>query len=215
MLASKFRSLLNGGAAEAGVDGLRAEITALETERAKHVAELDDIPARRADLLLGDDHKNAVDKLEARESDLYRFIERIDLQASALRDRLPQQQDIKYRDLVEHHRSALAVATAAFEEAMIAAVAANEAMAAARQAGVDELGLDSANIFLPLIHFVGLINNQCLAAWRSRQKEQHERAALRPAVPFVPVVHRSPFIWTKRMVPFDDPSRETLADLWS
>ena len=196
MLASKFRSLLNGGAAEAGVDGLRAEITALETERAKHVAELNDIPARRADLLLGDDHKNAVDKLEARESDLYRFIERIDLQASALRDRLPQQQDIKYRDLVEHHRSALAVATAAFEEAMIAAVAANEAMAAARQAGVDELGFDSANIFLPLINFVGLIDNQCLAAWRSRQKEQHERAALRPVVPFVPVVHRSPFIWT-------------------
>lgn len=140
MLASKFRSLLNGGAAEAGVNGLRAEITALETERAKYVAELDDIPARRADLLLGDDHKNAVDKLEARESDLYRFIERIDLQSSALRDRLPQQQDVQYRDLVENHRSAFSVATAAFDEAMIAAVAANEAMAAARQAAVDELG---------------------------------------------------------------------------
>ena len=195
MLASKFRSLLNGGAAEAGVSGLLAEIKLLETERAKHVAELDDFPARRADLLLGDNCKNAVEKLEERESDLYRFIERIDLQASALRGRLPQQQGVKYRDLVEHHRSALAAATAAFEEAMIAAVAANEAVAAARQAGVDELGVDTANSFLPIVNFVGLIDLRCLEAWRSRQKDQNERAALRPAVPFVPVVHRSPFVW--------------------
>jgi hypothetical protein len=195
MLAKKFRSLVNGGAALAGFDGLSSEIKALETERANYAAELDDIPDRRPELLLADDHNEALNKLEERERELFRFIERIDLQSSALRGRLPQQQDVKFRDLVEHHRSALAAATAAFEEAMIAAVAANEAMAAARQAGIDELGFDSANAFLPLIHFVGLIDNQCLAAWLSRQKEQHERAALRPAVPFVPVVHRSPFVW--------------------
>jgi hypothetical protein len=194
MLASRFRSLLNGGAAEAGFDGLRAEITALDTERAKHVAELDDMPARRADLLLGDDHKNAIDKLEARESDLYRFIERLDLQTAALRDRLPQQKDVEYRDLVKHHRDAFTAATETFEAAMIAAVDANAAVATARQAGVDELGLDAANIFLPVVNFVGLINLQCLEAWRRRQKDQNEIAALRPIVPFVQVIHRCLFL---------------------
>jgi hypothetical protein len=194
MLAKKFQHLINGGGKQAGVDGLRAEIKALETERASHAAELNDIPDRRSELLLADDHNEAVNKLEDREKELFRLIDRIDLQASALRERLPQQQGIKYRDLVEHHRSALALATAAFEEAMIAAVAANEAMAAARQAGVDDLGFDSANNFLPLVHFAGLIDNRCLEAWRSRQKDQSERAAQRPAVPFVPVVHRSPFV---------------------
>jgi hypothetical protein len=195
MLASKFRSLLNGGAAEAGVDGLRAEITALDTERAKHVAELDDIPARRADLLLGDDHKNAVDKLEARESDLYRFIERIDLQASALRERLPHQQDVGHRALVEHHRAALAACTATFEAAMLAAVDANAARLATRQEAVRELGQDEANHFIPLVEFVGLINHKCLETWRERQKDLNEQASRRQ-MPYRPVVHTSPFVWS-------------------
>jgi hypothetical protein len=195
MLAKKFRSLVNGGAAAAGADGLRAEINALEAERAKHTAELSDIPARREEVILADDHNDALDKLEALERELYRCIERIDLQVAALRERLPQQQDVGRRALVEHHRNVLAAATATFEAAMIAAVDANDARLAALQEAARELGQEEANVFVPVVHFVGLINNECLEMWRGRQKDQNEKASRRP-IPYVPVIHRSPFVWS-------------------
>jgi hypothetical protein len=193
MLAKKFRSLINGGAALAGFDGLRSEIKVLETERANSAAELDGIPDRRSELLLADDHNEALNKLEERERELFRLIERIDLQASALRERLPQQQAVGRRTIVEHHRDALAAATAAFETAMIAAVDANNVRLAALQEAIRELGQEEANIFLPVVYFAGLINNECLEGWRRRQKDRNEQA-LRQPIPYVPVIHKCLFV---------------------
>ena len=177
MKAQKFEHLINGGAAEIGASGLLGEIAALETERSKHAEELAEIPARRVDLLLGDDSKNAVDKLEARESDLYRFIERIDLQTSALRERLPRQGNVERLARIDYHRSALIAAAAEVEKSVVAAMRANAIAAAAFEEARRELGTNEANYFMPMVEFAGNLHADCLKIWQSNMERQTERIA--------------------------------------
>jgi hypothetical protein len=194
MKAQKFEHLINGGAAEIGASGLLGEIAALETERSKHAEELAEIPARRVDLLLGDDSKNAVDKLEALESDLYRFIERIDLQTSALRERLPRQGNVERQALIEHHRSVLIAAAAEVEKSVVAAMRANAAANAAFEEARRDLGTNEANYFMPMVEFGGNLHSDCLKIWRSNMERQTEKIARQGNTPsWVP--HRSAFKW--------------------
>src|SRR5690348_10467914 len=97
MIAAKFRKLLNGGAAVAGVEGLRQAIADLERTREAHCQELAGVPGKRADLLLADDYATALDALEIRERELYREIEKIDLQVAALKPKLAEQQGVFQR----------------------------------------------------------------------------------------------------------------------
>src|SRR5579863_2271649 len=75
MLAKKIRSLLNGGAAQAGVKGLQEAISATEAEMAAYRRELAEIPGKCADAALADDGAAEVLALRAREEMLYAQLE--------------------------------------------------------------------------------------------------------------------------------------------
>jgi hypothetical protein len=54
---------------------------------------------------------------------------------------------------------------------------ANAAAAAAFEAAAKELGGDNANKLLPLVHFGGVLNDECLEIWRWQLNDQNQRIA--------------------------------------
>jgi hypothetical protein len=103
--AKRIRSLLNGGAAEAGVKGLREAVTTLEAELQAHRVELDAIPGKRADVLLADDAEKELAALKNREDLLYASIEVSEARLSRVRARLNELTASERKvDLVDRRR---------------------------------------------------------------------------------------------------------------
>jgi hypothetical protein len=91
MLSAKtIRSYLNGGGSAAGVKGLKQAIDTIEAELLAHRAELDAIPAKRADAALADDAQKAVAALSDRENYLYGEVEIGEVRLGRLRARLAE-----------------------------------------------------------------------------------------------------------------------------
>jgi hypothetical protein len=180
MLAKTFQSLMNGGAKLAGVAGLEAAIRGIEGENAECRRELSIIPTRRDEAILADDHDKALDELGRREDLLYRSIERGDRQISELYVKLAEHRSIGLVSRLEKHRAAVAETMSALDAAIMSAVEANEAVIAALELGKHELGVDAANKFLPFVHFVGFLNNQCLKNWREFNASRAEQSGSRP-----------------------------------
>jgi hypothetical protein len=177
MLAKAFENLMNGGAAVAGVDGLEAAILSIQGEQQECRRELSMLPTKRADAILADNSDATLDKLERRENLLYRSMEKGDLQIAELRTVLDQHRSIGHESRVQHHQSAVAAAVSNLEMAIVGAVQANGEMIAALEHAKRELGADAVNRLLPHAHFAGLLNDQCLEAWRSNLQNQKERVA--------------------------------------
>jgi hypothetical protein len=177
MLAKKFASLLNGGAAVAGIDGLIAEIETLSDQMNAYRRELGAMPARRAELILTDDPDAALDALEMRERELYRKLEKGDLQTAGIEARLTEIRRAAIKPLIDRHRSALMAVSGKVEAAVLAAMAANAEAASAFADAVAELGQDDANRLMPIVGFAGFLNDEGLEIWRWKLNEQNERIA--------------------------------------
>jgi hypothetical protein len=54
---------------------------------------------------------------------------------------------------------------------------ANAAAVAAFEAAAQELGRDNANKLLPLVHFGGVLNDECLEIWRWQLDDRKQRIA--------------------------------------
>ena len=169
MLAKKFEHLINGGGAAMGIEGLQVEIIQLTGEMNKYRAELGEMPDQRAELILADNNAAALDKLEFRERDLYRSLEKAEMQLAALQTKIADLRDAEIQPRIEYHRSAVASAVATADAAILEAVQAHHAVIAALENGRRELGADKANTFLRFTHFVGFLNDQCLNNWREHQ----------------------------------------------
>ena len=144
LLPKKIRSLLNGGAAAAGVEGLKSAIETISAEAAAFRCELAEIPARRGQAALADDAVMAMASLKAREDELYAALEVAEIRLAALREKLPEQTDFRRRDRIEHHRREAREKFEALASALRAACDANEAATAAYEAAVRELGAGDA-----------------------------------------------------------------------
>jgi hypothetical protein len=179
MLSSKrLQSLLNGGATVLGAEGLEVEIDALVAEMGGHRRELGEMPSRRAQLILSDDHRAAIDKLEARERDLYRELEKGQLQLSALQSKLAERRYAEIQPRIDHYLSLVAEAQAKADASLIAALEATSAAFAVFESARHELGPNDANRLLPNpIHFAGILNEQCIAAWREHTDRENQRSA--------------------------------------
>jgi len=167
MLSQKLKLLLNGGAAKAGPEGLQLEINGLEAEKKAVRAELMQVPARRAELAMFAENDRAIDELEERERQLYRDLERLDLQIAALAGRLTEQRNLKRAKRIEFHRAALRSAAKILGAAVEQAIVANEAAVAAFDAATREIGeTDSYGLF-ERIHFGGLLTRECQHLWEA------------------------------------------------
>jgi hypothetical protein len=183
MFAKKFKALVNGGAAAAGVDGLQDAIRSIEAEQVEFRRELGEIPTRRAEAILADDHDVALDALEARERVLYRAIEKGNLQIAELQVKLADQRNLARRGRIEHHRKAFAAAADILAKKVEAAIVANEAAIACFEAAGRELGEQDASALFARIHFGGLLTRESLDTWH--------RSVLAPAAPIAVVVPQS------------------------
>jgi hypothetical protein len=183
LLPKRIRSLLNGGAAQAGVKGLQEAIAAIEADMAAHRRELAEIPGKCADAALADDGAAQVSALRSREEQLYAELEVAEIQIGRLRDKLRDQVDHRRRDLIEHHRR---LSRAAHEEAiptLFAAIAANEKMKLAYAAAERELGAGDAarlvgNFSFLLPGFTGEVIDHWVAVTRRDGEAAASRAAL-------------------------------------
>jgi hypothetical protein len=191
MLSSKkLKLLLNGGGTAVSVE---AEITALTHEMDGYRRELGEMPLRRAELIMSDDSNLQVDKMEARERQLYRDLEKADLQLAALHTKLDGHRNIGRGSRIKHHRAALIAAASNVEKAIEAAIVANAAAFEAFDAASRELGSDNANRLMPMVHFAGLVTSECLDIWRSQLETQTERVS-RNEFRTAPVQHRCLFL---------------------
>ena len=142
--AKKIRALLNGGAAAAGVDGLRAAVDAIAAEIAVHKREIVEIPKLRGEAALADDGEARCAALTARETELCAAIEVAEIRIARLREKLAEQINIRRRDRIEHHRLTAREKFEALASALRAAVEANEAATSAFSEACFELGVADA-----------------------------------------------------------------------
>src|SRR4051812_37722009 len=169
MLAKKFESLLNGGGTVAGVKGLETEVAALAIEMDGFRSEVGQIPARRALAITSDDNFAAtVEKLEARERELYRCLERAEFQKNALERRL---EEIRAQELVPHlerYRTEVDEHVMALDRALVVAVAENAQLARLSNEAARELGPLAGKLYVG--PFAGLVTQECLTTWRDHLK---------------------------------------------
>jgi hypothetical protein len=177
MLQRKLTHLLNGGGKVAGVDGLQGELYTLREAMGVHQRELAEMPSQRLALLQTDEPDEALDRLELRERALYRHLEKGALQIAAIETRLAEMRFAQIQPRIDHHRAALKAASERVEEAISAALVANEAAFAAFEDAVNELGRDDANRLMPVVHFASFLNADGLQLWREQLHGQHERIA--------------------------------------
>src|SRR5258705_13826584 len=168
MLQRQPTHLRNGGAKAAGPDGLQAEIDALNVAMGAQKRELNAMPARREQLLLSDDADAELDKMELRERALYRHLEKGALQGAALQNRLAELQNAAIQPRIDYHRATLKVASERVEAAISAALEANKAAFAAFEDAVAEIGRDSANRLMPMVHYASFLNSDGLQLWREQ-----------------------------------------------
>jgi hypothetical protein len=177
MKAKALEHLLNGGGKHVGLSGLQDEIDALQEAMAGHRRELNAMPAHREKLMLGDDPDAALDQMEMRERALYRHLEKGALQIASIEQRITDLRNAAIQPMIDRHRQALTAASTEVEVTVQAAMKANAAAAAAFEAAAQELGRDNANKLLPLVHFGGVLNDECLEIWRWQLNDQHQRIA--------------------------------------
>lgn len=197
LLPKRIRSLLNGGAAQAGVKGLQEAIAAIEADMAAHRRELAEIPGKCADAALADDGAAQVAALRSREEKLYAELEVAGIQVGRLRDKLRDQVDHARRDLIDRHRRQ---SRAAHEEAIpviLAAIAANEKMRLTYEAAERELGAGDAarlvgNFTFLLPGFTTEVFNHYVAVTRRDGEAAASRAAPVQVAPAVNAPRFSP-----------------------
>jgi hypothetical protein len=172
------RSLLNGGAAEAGVEGLQAAVDAVAAEIAGYRNELALIPSQRGDAALADDAPAAFAKLSARENELLNAIGAAQYRLGRLHEKLVEQTDLRRNDRIAFHQAENRETFEKLDAAVSAAVAANlEARRVYENAARELGGGDAARLIQPL-HFGGLLLPDALETWRTFM-----RAALYPSKP--------------------------------
>jgi hypothetical protein len=177
MKAKTLEHLMNGGGKQVGLSGLQDEINALQEAMAGHRRELNAMPAHREKLLLGDDPDAALDQMEMRERALYRHLEKGALQIAAIEQRITDLRNAAIQPTIDRHRQALTAASTEVEATVQAAMKANAAAVATFEAAAQELGRDNANKLLPLVHFGGVLNDECLEIWRWQLDDQNQRIA--------------------------------------
>jgi hypothetical protein len=175
MKAKALEHLLNGGGKQAGLSGLQDEIDILQDAMAGHRRELNAMPEHREKLMLSDDPDTALDQMEMRERALYRHLEKGALQITAIEQRITNLRDAAIQPTIDRHRQALTAASSEVEVTVQAAMKANAAAVATFEAAAQELGRDNANKLLPLVHFGGILNDECLEIWRWQLNDQNQR----------------------------------------
>ena len=195
MLPAKIRKLLNGGAAAAGVDGLRAAIDAIAAEIAAAKAELATLPTLRSEAALADDGEAQCTALTARETYLYSSIEVAEIRIAKLRDKLREQINYRRRDRIEHHRREAREKFEALTAALVAAVEANEAATAAYQAATAELGAGDAALLVTKVNYLppGAVVRDMVAHWSAVTRREMEGAARALPTSPRPVPQGTPF----------------------
>jgi hypothetical protein len=211
ILPKKIRSLLNGGAAQAGVKGLQEAIAAVEADMAGYQRELAEIPAKCADAALADDGPVAVRALRSREEELYAQLEIVEVQVGRLREKLREQLDLRRRGLIDHHRKQNLEAFEKFVPLSLAAIEANDEIRRAYEAAVRDLGagdaarlVTNATFQLPgfnwetLDHFVATVRRELEAAAstvppslnrKSAPPPQHAKHGPLPIIPHGDLQH--------------------------
>ena len=179
MLAKKIRHLLNGGAAAAGVDGLRAAIDAIAAEVAVHKAELGQIPKLRGETALADDAEAQCAALTARETHLYSAIEVAEIRIEKLRAKLAERINFRRLDRIEHHRREAREKFEALRHALLAAVEANEAASQAYAAAAAELGAHDAFLLVSRADYLppGAVVRDGIVHWASVVSRELQGAA--------------------------------------
>jgi hypothetical protein len=172
LAAKKIRSLLNGGAEAAGVDGLQAAIEAVMAEIEEHKHALAEIPARRAEAALADDAVAKIAALGVREDELYSAIEVAEIRIAKLRDKLRERVNFGRRDRVAFHRAQVKQKFETLAAAFSAVVAANETALAAFEAAQRELGNDArALVGVGYCELPGL-NREMAEHWASNRRRE-------------------------------------------
>jgi hypothetical protein len=182
----KVRSLLNGGAAAAGVDGLQAAISSIEGELAAFRREVAEIPRRCGEAALADDGVAQTQALRARESELYAALEVGENQLARLREKLTELINIKRRDRIAYHRAEARKAFEALVVALASAVEANEATGAVYEAAARELGGADAGRLIGRFTFLlgGFVRELVVERWPAETRRELEAAAgLAPLAP--------------------------------
>jgi hypothetical protein len=175
MKAEVLQHLLNGGGRSAGLSGLQAEIDTIHEAMNGHRRELAAMPAHRAELLLTDDPDAELDRLELAERAAYRRLERGTMQIAAIEQRLAEMRFAQIQPRIDFHRDQLRAASAQVELAVRAAMQANAVAFAAFEEAAQELGRDTANMLMPLVHYAGLLDDRCLEIWRQQLSDQNRR----------------------------------------
>jgi hypothetical protein len=173
LTAKKFASLLNGGASLAGVKGMASEIQALEAEMESARAELCTVPARRADLILQDDAAAQIDKLEARERELERLLERNSIQIDPLKKRLFELRRDELAPRIAHHQNTLSKIEQDIATAVQVLIELNRSADEALKSACYELG-DEGIPLMPVVHFGGSANELSLEIWAGNLERQRE-----------------------------------------
>jgi hypothetical protein len=161
-LGDGLRKLLNGGAAAAGVQGLEAEITGLLQKQKAAREELNANTFLRAKLLLADDDA-ALDKLDVRDGELYRDLEKIQIALPKLQAKVVELRGARRKDRIKFHQDQLAAVSVKLNAAIDAALECNEQAVKTFEAACSEIGNDHT---LPRIHFPGMLNRDSVEFWR-------------------------------------------------
>lgn len=182
LLPRKIRSLLNGGGAAAGPEGIAEAIRSIEAEMAEHRRELTVIPTKRADAALADDGPKVIAALKAREDELYAALEVCEIQINKLRQKLQEQTDLRRRGRIEYHREQTRAVFQKLDAALKAAVAANVEVTQIFDAAARELGGNDAQRLIPILYYGGMVNPEGYEIWRDFVRSMIDRApAMVPA----------------------------------
>jgi hypothetical protein len=181
LLPKKVRSLLNGGAAQAGVKGLQDAISALEADMAAHRRELAEIPGKCADAALADDGAAAVMALRSREEELYARLEVAEVQIGRLREKLQEQLDLRRSGLIEHHRREARAKFEKFVPLLAAAIDANDELRSAYESAARELGAgDARRLVTNATFLLPGFTREMIDHWAAATRRELESAAQTP-----------------------------------
>src|SRR4051812_36350180 len=129
------------------------------------------MPAQRSDMILNADNPSAaIDKLENRERELERLIERDSIQLAPLKKRLSELRRTELVPRIEFHQSVFRKIEADIDAAVEKLIELNKAADDALQAAVNELG-DDGRATIPLIGYGANASDLGLALWRGRVRE--------------------------------------------
>lgn len=164
-IAAKLKSLLNGGGEAVGVAGMRREIAHLEGQAADARAELSAMPMKRQELLLADAERD-LKKLDDRESELYVTLEKISLAMPKLQTRLIEIEAAAKTSAVNRHRANIAAKATLLEQAVRAAIEANESAKLALQMACAELGEGLARLAIVDVSYPGFLHQGAFDVWK-------------------------------------------------